>query len=122
MIRLLVVDDQLTVRQGLRMRLALEPDLLVISEASNAEEALTLAQMLRPDIILMDVEMPGMNGIAATEALHRTVPDSVVVMLTIHDDDTTQSQARAAGAAALIEKRAGDELLLGTIRRLANPH
>ena len=69
MIRLLLVDDQQGVRQGLRMRLTLEPDITVVGEANTGEQVLALVQSLAPDIVLMDVEMPGMDGIAATAAL-----------------------------------------------------
>ena len=69
MIRLLLVDDQSIIRQGLRMRLLLEPDIVVVGEASSGEQAIELVHELAPDIVLMDVEMPGMDGITATAAL-----------------------------------------------------
>ena len=70
MIKLLLVDDHSIVRQGLRMRLLMEPDIVVIGEASSGEQALELVDVLSPDIVLMDVEMPGMDGITATKAIH----------------------------------------------------
>ena len=73
-IRLLVVDDRPTVRTGLRIWLALEPDLEVVGEASDGSEAISLTQALRPDVVLMDVEMPGMDGISATAALRSLPP------------------------------------------------
>jgi two-component system, NarL family, response regulator LiaR len=73
-IRLLVVDDRPTVRTGLRIWLALEPDLEVVGEASDGSEAISLTQALRPDVVLMDVEMPGMDGISATAALRSLAP------------------------------------------------
>src|SRR5438067_2064783 len=100
MIKLLLVDDQSIVRQGLRRRLLLEPDILVVGEASSGEEALELVQSLDPDIVLMDVEMPGMDGITATEAMRDSTPQSTVVMMSIHDDVRTRALALAAGAAA----------------------
>jgi DNA-binding NarL/FixJ family response regulator len=121
MIKLLLVDDQSIVRQGLRRRLLLEPDISVVGEASSGEQALELVQSLDPDIVLMDVEMPGMNGITATAAMHVSSPQSTVVMISIHDDVQTRALALAAGAAAFVEKRGAVEVLLATIRQLATP-
>jgi DNA-binding NarL/FixJ family response regulator len=111
LIRLLVVD-----------RLALEPDLEVIGEAGDATEAISLACALRPDVILMDVEMPGVSGIAATETLRSAAPRSAVVILTLRDDAETQEQARAAGAAAFVAKHRREEALLAAIRGAALAH
>ncbi len=119
MIKLLLVDDQPTVRQGLRMRLTLEPDLTVVGEASTAEEALALVQSLAPDIVLMDVEMPGMDGIAATAAVRASARQGAVVILSIHDDALTRARAQAAGAVAFVEKRGKTEELLAAIRQAA---
>ena len=119
MIRVLLVDDQGVVRRALRARLHLEPDLEVVGEASSGSEALALAQSLTPDVVLMDVEMPEMDGIEATAALHRIGPQSAVVMLSIHDDAQTRERARAAGAVALVEKRGATETLLAAIRQAA---
>jgi DNA-binding NarL/FixJ family response regulator len=120
MIKLLLVDDQSIVRQGLRRRLLLEPDITVVGEASNGEQALELVESLAPDIVLMDVEMPGMDGITTTATLRASSPQSAVVMLSIHDDVHTRAQAQAAGAVAFVEKRGAAEVLLATIRQLAS--
>lgn len=117
MIKLLLVDDQQVVRRGLRMRLVLEPDITVVGEASTGEQALALVQSLAPDIVLMDVEMPAMDGITATAALQKARVQSVVVMLSIHDDDLTRARAQAAGAAAFAEKHGRIEALIATIRQ-----
>src|SRR5690349_4282934 len=117
MIRLVLVDDQETVRQGLKMRLLLEPDIIVIGEASNGKEALALVQHLHPNVVLMDIEMPEMDGITATAALRTIVPRSAVVILSIHEDSVTQARARMAGAAAFVEKRGSTEELLTAIHR-----
>ena len=117
MIKLLLVDDQSIVRQGLRMRLLLEPDITVIGEASSGEQALELVESLAPDIVLMDVEMPGMDGITTTAALHTSSPQSTVVMMSIHDDVHTRARAQAAGAAAFVEKSGTLDALLATIRQ-----
>ena len=119
MIRLLLVDDQPVVRQGLRMRLTLEPDITVVGEASTGGEAIALVQQLCPDVVLMDIEMPDMDGIVVTSIVRATTPQSAVVMLSMHDDAATQARARMAGAAALVEKRGTSEALLAAIRQAA---
>ena len=116
MIRLVLVDDQAAVRQGLRMRLLLEPDMAVVGEASNGKEALALVQQLCPDVVLMDIEMPEMDGISATALLRTIAPKSVVVMLSIHDDGMTRTRAQTAGARAFAEKHSSMEALLAAIR------
>ena len=117
MIKVLLVDDQPSVRQGLKMRLALEPDLAVMGEADNGAEALELAQTLSPDVVVMDVEMPEMDGITAAGRLHEVATHDDVVMLSIHGDAATRARARAAGAAAFVEKQGAVETLLDEIRR-----
>ncbi len=119
MIRLLLVDDQPAVRRGLGLRLHLEPDIQVVGEASNGREALSLAQALSPDVVLMDVEMPEMDGIEATVALRIADPQSAVVILSIHDDVETRKRAQAAGAVAFVEKRGATDSLLAAIRQAA---
>jgi DNA-binding NarL/FixJ family response regulator len=119
MIRVLLVDDQAVVRRGLRVRFQLEPDLEVVGEASTGSEALTLAQALTPDVVLMDLQMPEMDGIQATVALHRVVPQSVVVILSIYDDAQTRERAKGAGAVAFVEKRGATDTLLAAIRQAA---
>ena len=118
MIKLLLVDDQSIVRQGLRMRLLMEPDIVVIGEASSGEQALELVESLTPDIVLMDVEMPGMDGITATAVLRENTSQSAVVIMSIHDDVQTRARAQAAGAAAFVEKSGTLEVLLATIRQI----
>jgi pilus assembly protein CpaE len=117
MIRLVLVDDQATVRQGLKMRLLLEPDISVVGEASSGKDALALVQELRPDVVLMDIEMPDMDGIAATTALHSIFPQSATVMLSIHSDTVTRTRALSAGAKAFVEKLGSTEALLSAIRQ-----
>jgi DNA-binding NarL/FixJ family response regulator len=119
MIRVLLVDDQAVVRRALCARFHLEPDLQVVGEASTGSEALTLAQTLTPDVVLMDIEMPEMDGIQATTALRRVVPQSAVVILSIYDDAPTRRRAQAAGAVAFVEKRGATEALLAAIRLAA---
>jgi DNA-binding NarL/FixJ family response regulator len=116
MVRVLLADDEALVRRGLRARFRLEPDIQVVGEASSGTEAVTLALALTPDVVLMDVRMPDMDGIAATAALRRTSPGSAVVILTIHDDAQTRARAQAAGAAAFVEKRGDPDALMAAIR------
>jgi DNA-binding NarL/FixJ family response regulator len=119
MIRVLLVDDQSVVRRALRGRFHLEPDLEVVGEASTGSEALMLAQTLAPDVVLMDIEIPEMDGIEATAALRRAVPQSAVVILSIYDDAQTRTRAQAAGAVAFVEKRGATDSLLSAIRLAA---
>jgi DNA-binding NarL/FixJ family response regulator len=118
-ISVLLVDDQAKVRQGLRMRLAMEADLSVLGEAADGHSALALALELRPDVVVMDLEMPGMDGITATAALGARCPGTAVVILSMHADQTTRLRALEAGAAAFVEKRASGPALLEAIRRAA---
>jgi DNA-binding NarL/FixJ family response regulator len=121
-VRLLLVDNQPAIRRGLRMWLSLEPDLEVVGEASDGTEAISLTQALCPDVVLMDIEMPGMSGISATAALRSLAPQSAVVILTLHDDTATRTRAREAGAAGFVAKHRMQETLLAEIRRVALAH
>ena len=119
MIRVLLVDDQAAVRHGLRLRLRVEPDVAVIGEAGDGATALELARKLDPDVVLMDVELPGMDGIAATTALRAAVPRTAVVILSLHDDAATRGRATAAGAVAFVTKHRMGDALLAAIQRAA---
>lgn len=115
-IRIVVVDDQPLVRRGLVMRLALENDLSVVGEAHTGGEALDLIAQLHPDVVLMDVAMPGMDGLTAVETLHAAHNPTRVIILTIHDDPVMRARALAAGVAAFIGKHEPTERLLSAIR------
>ena len=121
-IRLLLVDDQPAIRRGLKMRIALEPDLEVVGEVGTATEAIPLAQALLPDVVLMDIEMPSMEGISAIAALRRVVPHSAVVLFTLYDNAAMRARAREAGAAALVAKHQTEVALLAAIRRAAKAY
>ncbi len=120
-IRLLLVDDQPQVRRGLVMRLALESDVEVVGECGDAESAIELARSLRPDVVIMDVELPGMSGIDATRSLHTALPGTAIVMLSLHDDNETVARAKAAGAAHFVAKHRMEGPLLAAIRDAATP-
>lgn len=104
---------------GVRMRLALEPDLTVIGEAGDGRAALALIPQLRPDVVLMDVAMPGMDGMTATAALREVAPASAVVILSLYDNVAMRAQARVAGAASFVAKHDSDVSLLAAIREAA---
>lgn len=98
------------------MRFALEPDLEVIGEAGDTAEAIPLARALQPDVILMDVDLPGMSGTEAIETMCTANPHSGVVIFTLHDDAATRARVRAVGAAAFVAKHQTEETLLAAIR------
>jgi DNA-binding NarL/FixJ family response regulator len=118
-IRLLLVDDYPAVRRCLRTRLSLEPDLEIVGEAGSGAEAVSLVETLRPDVVVMDVEMPGTDGISTTSALRVAAPTTAVVILTLRDDAATRGRAREAGAAAFVAKHQTEEPLLAAIRGAA---
>jgi NarL family two-component system response regulator LiaR len=110
-IRILIADDHGVVRQGLKMYLALESELEIVGEAANGAEALHLAHKLKPDIVLMDLLMPVMDGIAATEAIRRELPDTEVIALTSVLEDNAIYRAMRAGAIGyLLKDTEADEL------------
>ena len=119
MIKLLLVEDDLLVRQGLRMRLGREPDMTIVGEASNGEEALALAQTTQPDVVLMDVVMPGVDGIEVTASLRTICATCAVIILTMYDNAKMRARAQAAGAAGFLGKSEGMKKLLGAIHQAA---
>jgi NarL family two-component system response regulator LiaR len=110
-IRILIVDDHGVVRQGLRMYLALDPELEVVGEAANGDEALRLAHEQRPDVVLMDLLMPVMDGIAATETIRRELPEVEVIALTsVLEDSAVYGAMRAGAIGYLLKDTKADEL------------
>jgi DNA-binding NarL/FixJ family response regulator len=110
-IRILLADDHSVVRQGLRMFLALDDELDVVGEASNGEEALARARELQPDVVLMDLLMPVMDGIAATAAIRNELPEVEVIALTsVLDDEKVVGAVRAGAIGYLLKDTEADEL------------
>ena len=103
-VRVVITDDHDVVRQGLRMFLNLDPDIEIVGEASNGAEAVDLAEQLKPDVVLMDLAMPVMDGIAATSAIRERVPDTEVLALTSVLEDASVSGAIRAGAIGYLLK------------------
>jgi two-component system, NarL family, response regulator DesR len=119
MIRILLAEDQGMVRAALAALLALEPDLQVVAKVSSGDEVLTAAREARPDIALLDIEMPGMNGIEAAAELHRELPECRVLILTTFGRPAYLRRAMDAGASGFLVKDAPAERLDNTIRRAA---
>ncbi len=118
MITVLLVNDEAILREGLRMRLALEADITVVGEASTGADALEQVQRLKPDIVLMDLALPDMDGIAAITALRGAHAAGAVVILSLQDDVTIRARAQAAGAAAFVGKHEGVKTVLTVIRHV----
>lgn len=118
-IKILIVDDQALFREGLKTLLAVQPDLAVVGEAGNGEGALRLAATLRPDVILMDLRMPILDGVRTTERLRDVCPNARVIMLTTFDDDDLVFDGLRAGAIGYLLKDVSSEKLFEAIRAAA---
>jgi DNA-binding NarL/FixJ family response regulator len=118
-ISVLLVDDHSLVRRGFRKILEDEADIAVVGEAKDGEEAVRLASELKPQVIVMDCAMPGINGLQATRQILEKNPQILVLMLSMHPEDTLVRQALAAGARGYILKNAVDLELGAAIRRVA---
>jgi two-component system response regulator NreC len=114
-IHILIADDHGVLRAGLRTLLNAEPDLEVIAEASDGNDVLRLASELRPDIVLLDISMPGPGGIEVTRRLKEALPELRVLILTAHEDESMLREAVQAGAAGYIIKRAVESELINAI-------
>jgi DNA-binding NarL/FixJ family response regulator len=119
MIRVLLVDDQQLVRQGLRLLLEIEPNIQVIGQATNGYEALAQVEALRPEVVLMDVRMPVMDGVAATRELAARFPEVGVIILTTFEDDETVFEGLRAGARGYLLKDISSEEMAEAVRKVA---
>jgi len=115
-IRVLLADDQALFREGLDTLLSIHKDIEVVGQASNGQEAVDLAMKLRPDVLLMDMQMPILNGIGATRRLKQSLPECRVIMLTTFNDDETIFDALRAGAVGYLLKDVGSAQLAESIR------
>lgn len=120
-IRVLLVDDHPMVRRGLRSFLETYPDVEVVGEAGNGEEALQSVQMLSPSVVLMDINMPRLNGIEATARIKHINPHIVVLGLSVHVGEVHRRAMTAAGATAVISKEAAVEQLYHEIVKVRGP-
>jgi DNA-binding NarL/FixJ family response regulator len=116
MINILLVEDDDNLRKGIRMRLELEPDFVISGETGDGSEALELAPRLKPNVIVMDLRLPGMDGLEATRQLRRLVPDSKVVILTLYDESANRQRGKESGAAAFVSKQEPHDALILAIR------
>lgn len=118
-IRVLIVDDHAVVRAGLHMLLESDSELVIVGEGENGEDAIRLSKALNPDVILMDVTMPGMDGVEATRRIKSLAPDQAVLALTIHEGADYFFHMLQAGASGYVPKRAAPEELLRAIHIVA---
>lgn len=118
-IRVLIADDHTIVRSGLRLLLQAEPDIEVIGEALEGREAVALAESLRPDVVLMDIAMPGTNGLEATQQIKSRFPEMCVLVLTMHRSDEYFFKMLKAGASGYVLKGAETSELITAIRTVA---
>lgn len=118
-IRVLLVDDHMLVRVGLRCILEDYPDIEVVGEATDGKESVDFAERLHPAVIVMDLNMPNMNGIEATALIKAHYPDIIVLGISINVDQDNRTAMTAAGASALLKKEVASDELYDTIRQLA---
>jgi DNA-binding NarL/FixJ family response regulator len=118
-LRILLADDHVTVRHGLKLLIDTQPDMKVIAEASDGKTAMQSALAVKPDVIVMDISMPGMNGLAATRALKQKQPNVIIVTLTRHGDDAYVQELLRAGVAGYVLKQSAPTELLQAIRAAA---
>jgi DNA-binding NarL/FixJ family response regulator len=117
-VRILIAEDQALIRRGTSVLLSIEPDMEVVGQACDGIEAATMARQLRPDIVLMDLHMPRLGGVAATREITRDLPGTQVLVLTTLNDDETVFEAVRAGAHGYLLKDVSEQELLETIRAL----
>ena len=114
--KVLIVDDDIRFRRFVKELFSSEEDLQIIGEAADGQEAILVAKELEPDLVLMDITMPRMNGLDATRRLKKIMPELMVIILTIHDLDQYREAALASGASAYVLKKTMMEELIPEIR------
>ena len=118
-LRILLADDHVTVRHGLKLLIDAQPDMTVVSEASDGTAAIQQAVTLTPDVIVMDISMPGMNGLVATRKLKQVQPNAAIVTLTRHGDDAYLQELLRAGVSGYVLKQSASTELIQAIRAAA---
>jgi DNA-binding NarL/FixJ family response regulator len=118
-LRVLLADDHVVVRQGLKLLIEGQSDMVVVAEASDGASAIQQMQEVNPDVIVLDISMPGMNGLVATRMLKRLQPDAVIVTLTRHNDDAYLQELLRAGVSAYVLKQSAPAELIQAIRATA---
>jgi len=118
-LRILLADDHVTVRHGLKLLIDGQPDMHVVSEAGDGETTIQRAIALKPDVVVMDISMPGMNGLVATRRLKQQQPETAIVTLTRHADDAYLQELLRAGASGYVLKQSAPSELLHAIRAVA---
>jgi two-component system response regulator NreC len=119
-LRVLLADDHITVRHGLRLIIEGQPDMSVVAEAGDGESAIAQALAVKPDVIVMDISMPGMTGLVATRKLKKLQPDAVIVTLTRHSDDAYLQELLRAGVKGYVLKQSPPTELVQAIRAAAS--
>lgn len=118
-IRVVLVDDHMVLREGLKTLITAQPDMAVVGEADEGEAALQQLETWRPDVVIMDISMPGVNGIQATEQIKRLHPEVKVLVLSVHDDTSYLRQMLTVGASGYILKHTAADALIQAIRTVA---
>jgi DNA-binding NarL/FixJ family response regulator len=118
-VKVIIADDHALVREGLRRLLELDPNIEVLTEVGDGQGAINMVRKLRPDVVLMDVNMPGTSGIVATKVIKREMPSIRVIALTIYEDEEVIEMVRAGVSAYVLKDVAGSELI-DTIYRVMN--
>jgi two-component system response regulator NreC len=114
-IRVLLADDHAVLRAGLRLLINTQPDMTVVAEAGDGTEAVRLANETTPDVVVMDITMPAMGGIEAIEQIRQSIPQTQILVLTMHDDTAYLRSALAAGASGYVVKKSADSELISAI-------
>ncbi|MDQ7859798.1 MAG: response regulator transcription factor [Armatimonadota bacterium] len=121
-LRVVLAEDHAIVREGIRRLLAAEPDIVVVGEAADGHAAVDLTETLRPDVVCMDISMPGLSGLEATRQIKARLPEVGIVVLTMHEDEAYFYELVKAGASGYVLKRASARDLVDAVRAVAGGH